>query len=302
MAEPFRALIIDDDPDLLRLVRRTLEFTAGWEVVTAGSGAAGIELARSATTLDVILVDVMMPEIDGYEVCRRLKADAATARVPIVLLTARRDLNQARLADTGAAGVVSSRSSPKSWRARSGSSASDERRSTRCGAGRVRGRAGGAHRDAARGAAPARARLSQRGRASAVPCRALAHGDGRELRGGGVGARGGRSRGPGPRLAGARGGVARGVDRRRRGRRGARPRRARIPRYGAVGQRPLVGGSPRGCRGAVVPDQRRGGHARDLPGRDSEGPARARLPAGQRSAHRRSGYALLRPYAVRPGA
>ncbi len=106
MVDAFRALIIDDDPDLLRLVRRTLEFTAGWEVVTAGSGAAGIELARSATTLDVILVDVMMPEMDGYEVCRRLKADPATASVPIVLLTARRDLNQARLAETGAAGVV----------------------------------------------------------------------------------------------------------------------------------------------------------------------------------------------------
>jgi CheY-like chemotaxis protein len=105
MADPFRALIIDDDPDLLRLVRRTLEFTAGWRVVTAGSGTAGIELARSAT-LDVILVDVMMPEMDGYEVCRRLKADPATATVPIVLLTARRDLNQARLAETGAAGVV----------------------------------------------------------------------------------------------------------------------------------------------------------------------------------------------------
>src|SRR5947199_7457734 len=105
MAEPFRALIIDDDPDLLRLVRRTLEFTAGWRVVTAGSGTAGIELARSAT-LDVILVDVMMPEMDGYEVCRRLKADPATAAVPIVLLTARRDLNQARLAETGVAGVV----------------------------------------------------------------------------------------------------------------------------------------------------------------------------------------------------
>src|SRR6266498_3467750 len=104
--DAFRALIIDDDPDLLRLVRRTLEFTAGWEVVTAGSGAAGIELARNATTLDVILVDVMMPEMDGYEVCRRLKADPTTATVPIVLLTARRDLNQARLAETGAAGVV----------------------------------------------------------------------------------------------------------------------------------------------------------------------------------------------------
>ncbi len=101
MADTFHALIIDDDRDLLRLVRQTLEFTAGWEVVTAGSGASGIELARSAT-LDVILVDVMMPEMDGYEVCRRLKADPATATVPIVLLTARRDLNQARLAETGA--------------------------------------------------------------------------------------------------------------------------------------------------------------------------------------------------------
>ncbi len=105
MAVPFRALIIDDDRDLLLLVRRTLEFTAGWEIASAGSGASGIELARTAAP-DVILVDVMMPEMDGYEVCRQLKADPATARVPIVLLTARRDLDQGQLAETGAAGVV----------------------------------------------------------------------------------------------------------------------------------------------------------------------------------------------------
>jgi CheY-like chemotaxis protein len=105
MAGTFRALIIDDDRDLVLLVRRTLEFTAGWEVVTADSGASGIELARTAAP-DVILLDVMMPELDGYEVCRRLKADAATAAVPIVLLTARRDLDQGQLAQTGAAGVV----------------------------------------------------------------------------------------------------------------------------------------------------------------------------------------------------
>ena len=47
-----------------------------------------------------------MPEMDGYEVCRRLKADPATAPVPIVLLTARRDLNPGKLAESGAAGVV----------------------------------------------------------------------------------------------------------------------------------------------------------------------------------------------------
>jgi CheY-like chemotaxis protein len=48
----------------------------------------------------------MMPEMDGYEVCRRLKADAATAAVPVVMLTARRDLDEGLLAGTGAAGVL----------------------------------------------------------------------------------------------------------------------------------------------------------------------------------------------------
>jgi DNA-binding response OmpR family regulator len=105
MAGPFRAMIIDDDPDLASLIRRTLEFTAGWEVQTALSGAAGIALAQSAPP-DVFLVDVMMPGMDGYEVCRRLKADAATAAVPVVLLTARRDLDEKLLANTGAVGVL----------------------------------------------------------------------------------------------------------------------------------------------------------------------------------------------------
>jgi len=106
MAEPFRALVIDDDPDLLMLVRRTLEFTAGWQVATAGSGAASVELARTPPVPHVILVDIMMPEMDGYDVCRRLRADPATAPVPIVLLTARRDLNARKVAESGAAGVV----------------------------------------------------------------------------------------------------------------------------------------------------------------------------------------------------
>jgi CheY-like chemotaxis protein len=101
----FRALIIDDDLDLLLLVRRTLEFTAGWEVHTAASGGAGIELARTVSP-DVVLVDVMMPEMDGYEVCRRLKADVVTSRIPVVLLTARREMNQGRTVESGVAGVL----------------------------------------------------------------------------------------------------------------------------------------------------------------------------------------------------
>jgi CheY-like chemotaxis protein len=101
----FRALIIDDDLDLLMLLRRTLEFTAGWEIHTASSGAAGLELAGSISP-DVVLVDVMMPEMDGYEFCRRLKADPATSHIPVVLLTARREMVQARVDAAGVAGVL----------------------------------------------------------------------------------------------------------------------------------------------------------------------------------------------------
>ncbi|HUK22509.1 MAG TPA: response regulator [Gemmatimonadales bacterium] len=113
MAGAFRALVIDDDRDLLNLIRLTLEFTAGWKVTTASSGAAGISLATAPSSrspdgpaLDLIVVDVMMPEMDGYEVCQRLKANPATAGIPIVLLTARKELDEARVTRVGAAGVV----------------------------------------------------------------------------------------------------------------------------------------------------------------------------------------------------
>jgi CheY-like chemotaxis protein len=101
----FRAVIIDDDHDLLTLLRRTLEFTAGWEVHTASSGAAGLELAAGVSP-DVVLVDVMMPEMDGYEVCRRLKASPATSHIPVVLLTARREMIPERVDTAGVAGVL----------------------------------------------------------------------------------------------------------------------------------------------------------------------------------------------------
>jgi putative two-component system response regulator len=105
MGNTFRAMVIDDDRDLLNLVRRTLEFTAGWEVTVATTGVAGIEAAQAAPP-DILVVDLMMPEIDGYEVCRRIKADPRTAHVPVVLLTARRDLDAKRLSEVNPAGVV----------------------------------------------------------------------------------------------------------------------------------------------------------------------------------------------------
>jgi CheY-like chemotaxis protein len=107
MTQPFRALLIDDDADLLALLRRTLEFTAGWQVFTAISGPDGLAMASRLTPKpQVILVDLMMPAMDGYEVCRRLKADPATADVPVVVLTARREGNDERWRAAGAAGVL----------------------------------------------------------------------------------------------------------------------------------------------------------------------------------------------------
>ncbi|MFB3110597.1 MAG: response regulator, partial [Gemmatimonadales bacterium] len=94
MTSPFRVVLIDDDPDLRQLIKVTLEFTAGWEVATAGNGADGIELVRKLNP-DAVVADIMMPEMDGYEVCHRLKQDPRSATIPVVLLTARKELDDA---------------------------------------------------------------------------------------------------------------------------------------------------------------------------------------------------------------
>lgn len=105
MEDFLRVVVIDDDADLRKLVRLTLEFTAGWEVVTAADGPEGIEAVRS-TKPDVAVIDLMMPGMDGCEVARRLKEDPETADVPIVFLTARKDVDEARTKELRARGIV----------------------------------------------------------------------------------------------------------------------------------------------------------------------------------------------------
>jgi two-component system OmpR family response regulator len=105
MDTAFRVVLIDDDPDLRRLVKLTLEFTAGWEVFTAADGAEGMEVVREVKP-DVAVVDYMMPGMDGYEVARRLRGDPQTAAIPIVFLTARKELDDAHIKESGAVGVV----------------------------------------------------------------------------------------------------------------------------------------------------------------------------------------------------
>jgi len=104
-APSVRAVLIEDDADLRRVVQLTLQFGASWSVTTAPDGPAGIDAVRQLRP-DVVLVDLMMPGMDGYEVCRRLLADEATRTIPIVLLTARQNLDPERVRASGARGVI----------------------------------------------------------------------------------------------------------------------------------------------------------------------------------------------------
>jgi two-component system chemotaxis response regulator CheY len=85
---PYRPAAPPDDGSFIRkLVSMTLEDVAGFEPVEAAGGAEALELARSEPPAPVFL-DIDMPGIDGYEVCRRLRAEPETAQTAIVMLTA----------------------------------------------------------------------------------------------------------------------------------------------------------------------------------------------------------------------
>jgi DNA-binding response OmpR family regulator len=80
-------LAADDDEDILELVAFRLE-RSGYTVLQARDGEQALELARTEKP-DLAVLDVMMPKLDGFELTRRLRADEATNRMPIILLTAR---------------------------------------------------------------------------------------------------------------------------------------------------------------------------------------------------------------------
>jgi DNA-binding response OmpR family regulator len=84
-----RCLVVDDDPAIRDILVTNLE-AEGMDVRTADNGDDAVRVARVlASTLDLIVLDVMMPGRDGYAVLGELKADAATCEIPIVLLTAK---------------------------------------------------------------------------------------------------------------------------------------------------------------------------------------------------------------------
>ncbi len=80
-------LVVDDDPVIQKLLQVNFEME-GYSVITAGDGEEGLAKAQSAHP-DAVVLDVMMPKMDGLEVARRLKDDEATKGIPIVLLSAK---------------------------------------------------------------------------------------------------------------------------------------------------------------------------------------------------------------------
>lgn len=83
-----RILIIDDEDDIREVAALSLESVAGWDVMGAASGAEGIARAAECQP-DAILLDVMMPEMDGPTTFRELRKNPATAHIPVLLLTAK---------------------------------------------------------------------------------------------------------------------------------------------------------------------------------------------------------------------
>lgn len=87
LVQPAKILVVEDEPSLRTLLRAILE-AAGYVVRMAEDGVYGLEMVQEETP-DLILLDVMMPRMDGYEVCRRLKSNYATSQIPIIMLTAK---------------------------------------------------------------------------------------------------------------------------------------------------------------------------------------------------------------------
>lgn len=85
-----RILLVDDEPDFLFILKRRLEQT-GYETITAGTGIDALQKVRNETP-DLILLDLMLPGIDGYQICSILRHDVRYMKIPVLILTARTQL------------------------------------------------------------------------------------------------------------------------------------------------------------------------------------------------------------------
>jgi CheY-like chemotaxis protein len=101
-----RILVIDDEDDIREVAQLCLEMVANWEMLTACSGSEGLVLAE-AEQPDAILLDVMMPEMDGLTTFQKLQANTATQHIPVIFLTAKvQSADRQRFALTGVTAII----------------------------------------------------------------------------------------------------------------------------------------------------------------------------------------------------
>jgi len=99
-------LVIDDEPNLCLVIQASLETMGNWQVITAESGKKGLQLAQTEQP-DAILLDVMMPDMDGLTLLKELQNSSSTQKIPVILLTAKVFNNNITEFDQlGIAGVI----------------------------------------------------------------------------------------------------------------------------------------------------------------------------------------------------
>jgi CheY-like chemotaxis protein len=101
-----RILIVDDEPDIREVAQMSLEMVSGWQVLTAESGEEGIVKAKQERP-DAILLDAMMPGMDGATAFQKLQADPSTKQIPVIMFTAKVQANDRKIfADLGVRDVI----------------------------------------------------------------------------------------------------------------------------------------------------------------------------------------------------
>jgi PleD family two-component response regulator len=83
-------LIVDDEPEILVLLKRLL---GEYETITASDGAEALDTVNKNSSIDLILLDIAMPDMTGFEVAKKLKGDSSTSHIPIIFVSGKRDLD-----------------------------------------------------------------------------------------------------------------------------------------------------------------------------------------------------------------
>jgi DNA-binding response OmpR family regulator len=101
-----KILVVEDDRDIQKVIRMSLKFNGVKEVVTANDGEECLA-AVNREKPDLVLLDVTLPKLDGYETCRRLKANAETRSIPVIFLTAKAQKSEEEIGmEAGAVGYM----------------------------------------------------------------------------------------------------------------------------------------------------------------------------------------------------